>query len=165
MKKLTRNRKAFDTGINILKILLFVVALVATAKFILGESLGVRLSNENTIFMGVFFGFVIVIYEFISNFTKNIVNKIHYEIDRSEAISTLEKHDLNVGMLLTDLPKDSKNNELRDCIEAYMTLKNQNLPFVLIDSDNESTSRLYFLGKRGKQDFNKYKLIIRRNLD
>ena len=65
----------------------------------------------------------------------------------------------------TNLIKDSNNNELKDCIEAYLTLKSQKLPFVLINSDKVSTSRLYFLGQRGKLDHNKYKLILERNLD
>lgn len=165
MKKFTWNRIIFDAGLNILKILLFVVALVLFLEFTISKYLGVVFSQEILVISGMFLAFAIVIYEIISIYISRLINKIHYDLDRREAISTLEKHQLNVGFLLTDLPKDQKNNELKDCIEAYLTLEKQNLPFVLINSDNVATSRLYFLGQRGKLDHNKYKLILERNLD
>lgn len=165
MKKFTLNRIIFDAGLNILKNLLFVVASVIFIKFIISEYLGVNFNQEITIILGMFLAFIIVIYEFISNIISRLVSKIHYDLDRSEAIAILEKNKLSVGLLLTDLPKDSENNELRDCIDAYQTLKNQNSTFVLINSDNVATSQLYFLGQRGKNDYNKYKLIIKRSLD
>lgn len=165
MKKFTWNRMIFDLGLNILKILLFVVVLSIFIKFTISEYLGVIFNQEITIILGMSLALIILIYEFISNITSRLVNKIHYNLDRNEAIEILEKNKLSVGLLLTDLPKDAENNELRDCIDAYQTLKNQNLTFVLINSHNVCTSRLYFLGQRGKNDYNKYKLIIKRSLD
>lgn len=165
MKKFTWNRIIFDAGLNILKILIFVVALVIFIKFIISEYLGVIFSQEITVIAGMFLSLVVIVYEFISTVISKLIKKIHYNLDQSEAIEILEKHQLSVGLLLTDLPKDQENKEFKDCIEAYLTLKNQNLPFVLINSENVSSSRLYFLGQRGKRDYNKYKLIIKRNLD
>lgn len=165
MKKFTWNRVIFDAGLNILKILLFVVALVLFLEFTISKYLGVVFSQEILVISGMFLALIIIIYDFISNITSKLISKIHYDLDQNEAIEILEKNKLNVGLLLTDLPKDSNNNELKDCIEAYLTLKSQKLPFVLINSDKVSTSRLYFLGQRGKLDHNKYKLILERNLD
>lgn len=165
MKRFTWNRFIFDAGLNILKILLFVVAFVMCLKFAISTYLGVSLEQEITIIFGMFLAFSIIVYDSISNVTTRLINRIHEDFDQNEAIEILEKNRLSVGLLLTDLPKDSNGNELKDCIEAYLTLKNQRLPFVLVDSDHVTTTRLYFLGKRGKRDYNKYKLIVERNLD
>ncbi|MDA4623082.1 hypothetical protein NY744_14955 [Enterobacter hormaechei] len=141
--------------------MIFVVALVIFIKFIISEYLGVIFSKEITVFAGMFLALAILVYEIISICISRLINKIHYDADQREAIETFEKHQLNVGFIVADLPKDQKNNELKDCVEAYITLAKQNLPFVLINSDNVSTSGIYFSGQRGKRDHNKYKIIIK----
>ncbi|MDF9176634.1 hypothetical protein, partial [Enterobacter hormaechei] len=124
--------------------MIFVVALVIFIKFIISEYLGVIFSKEITVFAGMFLALAILVYEIISICISRLINKIHYDADQREAIETFEKHQLNVGFIVADLPKDQKNNELKDCVEAYITLAKQNLPFVLINSDNVSTSGIYF---------------------
>lgn len=165
MKKFTWNRLIFDAGLNILKVLLFVVAFVMCLKFAISTYLGVIFGQEIIVIFGVFLALSIVIYDSISNLTSKLINKIHEDFDRDEAIEILEKNRLSVGLLIPNLPKDSNGNELKDCAQAYLTLKNQKLPFVFVNSDNVTTTRLCFLGKRGGRDHNKYKLIVERSLD
>lgn len=162
LKKYTWNRLIFDAGLNMLKTLLFVVAFIMCLKFAISTYLGVVFGQEIIIVFGMFLAISIAVYDFISNITSKLIKKIHENFDRNEAIEILEKNKLNVGMLLTDLPKDASGNELNECIEAYMTLRNQDLTFVLVNSENVTTSRLYFLGEKGKRDYNKYKLIVDR---
>lgn len=165
MKKFTWDRAIFYVGLHLLKLLLFIVALVVLINFIMSEYLEIIFSPEISLLVGMFLAIAIVAYELISYFTSKLISKIHYGLDQKEAIEIFEKYKLDVGFIFTDIPKDENNKYLKDCIEAYATLNNQKLPFVLINSDNESTARLYFLGKRGKCDNNKYKLIIERTLE
>ena len=162
MKKKSWNRLIFNSGLNILKTLLFVVAFVMCFNFAISKYLGVIVGQEILIIFGIFLAFSIVVYDLVSNITSKLINKIHEDNDRKEAIEILEKNSLRVGMLITDLPKDSSGNELSECVDAFMTLKSQNLTFVLVNSENIATSRLYFLGKQGNRDYNKYKLIVER---
>ncbi|OOD18975.1 hypothetical protein BWP00_16100, partial [Acinetobacter baumannii] len=69
------------------------------------------------------------------------------------------------SLILSELPLDLNNLEKRECVEAYITLKHQNSQLVLVNSENEVNARLYFLGKYADKDHNKYKLILKRNLD
>lgn len=94
---------------------------------------------------------------YLINFKKRLIEK--------EAIKILEANQLKVGLILSELPLDLNNLEKRECVEAYITLKDQNSQFVLVNSDNEVNARLYFLGKYADKDHNKYKLILKRNLD
>ncbi|MEA5587515.1 hypothetical protein VBX62_19245, partial [Acinetobacter baumannii] len=84
--------------LNILKILIFVVALVIFIKFIISEYLGVIFSKEITVFAGMFLALAILVYEIISICISRLINKIHYDADQREAIETFEKHQLNVGL-------------------------------------------------------------------
>lgn len=162
VKKNTWNRLIFDAGLNILKNLLFVVAFVMCLEFAISTYLGVIVGQKIIIIFGIFLALSIEVYDLITSITSKLIYKIHEDFDRNEAIEILEKNQLSVGMLLSDLPKDSNGNELRECVDAYMTLINQKLPFVLVNSENVAISRLYFLGKQGKHDYNKYKLIVER---
>ena len=95
MKKFTWNRVIFDAGLNILKILLFVVALVLFLEFTISKYLGVVFSQEILVISGMFLALIIIIYDFISNITSKLISKIHYDLDQNEAIEILEKNKLN----------------------------------------------------------------------
>ncbi|HHP4654043.1 TPA: hypothetical protein ACSBY0_002091 [Acinetobacter baumannii] len=163
MKKNSLNRIIFNEGLNTLKILVFVVFVVYILKYFLNVYLGVVLSGEMARFFGIFMTLLIVIYDYISGIINKLSNKLQEETDRKEAIKILEANQLKVGLILSELPLDLNNLEKRECVEAYITLKDQNSQFVLVNSDNEVNARLYFLGKYA--DHNKYKLILKRNLD
>ncbi|HAV6258193.1 TPA: hypothetical protein JI319_16870, partial [Acinetobacter baumannii] len=98
-------------------------------------------------FFGIFMTLLIVIYDYISGIINKLSNKLQEETDRKEAIKILEANQLKVGLILSELPLDLNNLEKRECVEAYITLKDQNSQFVLVNSDNEVNARLYFLGK------------------
>lgn len=165
MKKYSLNRLIFNEGLNILKILLFVVLVVFIFKYCLYTYLRIDLSEEMTLFFGMFITLSIVVYDYISATTSKLFKKIYEEFDRKEAIKILEANQLKVGLILSDLPLDLNNSEKRECVEAYITLKNQNSQLVLVNPENEVNARLYFLGKYADKDHNKYKLILKRNLD
>lgn len=61
MKRFTWNRFIFDAGLNILKILMFVVGFVMCLKFAISTYLGVSLEQEITIIFGMFLAFSIIV--------------------------------------------------------------------------------------------------------
>lgn len=164
MKHFGYSRLIFNTGVDVLKILLFTVAVMMVFKFTAKEHFSTTFSDQVLIIYGLIFSFVLVLYDFISQIAQKLVGKVHQNVDENEAISILEKHGMKVGILLTDLPRDQNKTELVECVNAFVALKNQQRPFVFINDKNEISGRVFLLGAHGRADHNKYKLMVQRDL-
>ena len=164
MYKSSWNRKIFNSGIHFLKVLLFVIFEVLIIRFIASSYLNINLTHEMSVMLGMLLLIGTIIFEYINSMSDRMLNSLHNDSDRKEAIEILESHKLKVAILFTDLPKDTSNNEIRECVDAFITLKNQNIPFVLVNSEDQVTSRIYYLGEHGKHNHNKYELILKRKL-
>ncbi len=102
MKHFGYSRLIFNTGVNVLKVLLFTVAVMMAFKFIAKEHFSTTFPDQALIIYGLIFSFVLVLYEFISQISQKLMGKVHQSVDEDEAISVLEKHGMKVGILLTD---------------------------------------------------------------
>lgn len=163
MKSVNISRSIFYIGVDVLKILLFTVAVALLAKFLAVNYLDIPLKHEATYIFGFILSFILVIYDFISLMIKRLANKLYQFDEQKKAISILENYGMKVGLLLTDLPKDQNNNEIPDCINAYITLSDHDMPFVFINSQNEVSGRVFLLGAHGRLDHNKYRLLVARD--
>ncbi|MFK7256859.1 hypothetical protein ABBZ21_19765 [Acinetobacter baumannii] len=164
MKKNTLNRYIFNEGIYTLKVIIFVLFFIALLKVTVKVYLGIDLTSEISLVLGLTLVVGLVIYDYLSRLASKLTNKIHNELDRNEAIKILEMNKFRVGLVIDDLPMNLEDPKSKECFNAYAILLNQNIPVVLVNTDNEIISKFYYLGEQGKIDHNKYKLFIKRDL-
>ncbi|MGQ1258769.1 hypothetical protein [Acinetobacter baumannii] len=164
MKKNSLNRYIFNEGLHTLKVIIFVVLFIELLKVTVKAYLGIELTSEISIVIGLTLVVSLVIYDYLSRLTNKLKIKIHEQIDRNEAIKILEKHNFKVGLVIDNLQTNSEDNNSKECFSAYATLINQNMPVVLVNTDNEIHAKVFYVGEQGKVDHNKYKLILKRDL-
>lgn len=164
MKKNSLNRYIFNEGLHTLKIIIFVVLFIELLRVTIKAYLGIELTSEISIVIGLTLVVSLVIYDYLSRLTNKLQIKIHEQIDRNEAIKILEKNNFKVGLVVDNLQTNLEDNNSKECFSAYATLINQNIPVVLVNTDNKIVSKFYYLGEHGKIDHNKYELFLKRDI-
>lgn len=137
---------------------------VAVFILVIMRNYGVSLSTNGIILLGAAIFIIIQVYnnvQIIFNILKDkLYAKKYRDRKYSEAIKTIEKHGFDVAMVRTYLPKDVKKEELRDCVNAIITLNKDNMKFILIDKNGKHYGETYFVGEKGKTQIQAKQLTI-----
>lgn len=157
MSKYSTSRMFFESGVQTLVTLLFTIPVVVGLQLLYTKLGNPFATKQSTADFGIILGLAFTAITFISLKAIRVMDNLHKKSDVKAAIIALEKHGLKVGINLADLPHPKTTTEFKECAEACAALMHHNIPYLLINRDNQVFSKIVIIGEAGMHDKNVYK--------